>query len=404
VTLPPSDGADALRRFLQALVARGASPHTIRAYGTAISAYLGWLAEADGESDGAGARARGPGGAGTAPARGGWQEPHRLVLRAYLGHLEARGLGRSSITSRVGALRSFYRHARRERWVEGDPWAGVSTPRRPRRLPGVLAIDDVERLIDAAGDVTAAAGEGPDAPAAAAGPGAPPSQKSGSPAARRAGIQAALATRDRAIIETLYAAGLRISELAGLELADLDLRRGEVRVLGKGGKERLGLLGGPARSALGEYLADARPRIRLEAASAESGALFLNARGNPLGVRGARLRIDRIVRLLGLPRGVSPHTLRHSFATHLLDGGADLRVVQELLGHANLATTQVYTHVSPGRLRAAYASAHPRSGTTGPGTSPASFSAGSSNDAVADGIEALPARRTRATQEETRHP
>jgi site-specific recombinase XerD len=172
----------------------------------------------------------------------------------------------------------------------------------------------------------------------------------------------ALALRDRALVETAYAAGLRISELAGAEMASLDLARGDIRILGKGRKERVGLLGEPAQRALRAYLEDGRPvllghRPPTELLPAE---IFLNHRGEPLGVRGLRYRLDRIRRLAGLPEGITPHTLRHSFATHLLDGGADLRVVQELLGHENLATTQIYTHVSPTRLRAAYRDAHPR--------------------------------------------
>jgi site-specific recombinase XerD len=178
----------------------------------------------------------------------------------------------------------------------------------------------------------------------------------------RAAGHVALALRDRALVETAYAAGLRISELASADLASLDLRRGELRVMGKGRKERVGLLGGPARRALADYLADGRPILLDRAApgSAPPVEVFLNHLGGPLGVRGLRYRLDRLCRRAGLPAGVSPHTLRHSFATHLLDGGADLRVVQELLGHENLATTQIYTHVSPGRLQAAYREAHPR--------------------------------------------
>jgi site-specific recombinase XerD len=173
-----------------------------------------------------------------------------------------------------------------------------------------------------------------------------------------------LALRDRALVETAYAAGLRISELAGAELGSLDLARGELRIMGKGRKERVGLLGDPARRAMRAYLEDGRP-ILLErrpptAALELPTEIFLNHHGQPLGVRGLRYRLDRIRRLAGLPDGITPHTLRHSFATHLLDGGADLRVVQELLGHENLATTQVYTHVSPTRLRTAYRDAHPR--------------------------------------------
>jgi site-specific recombinase XerD len=172
----------------------------------------------------------------------------------------------------------------------------------------------------------------------------------------------ALALRDLALVETAYAAGLRISELAAAELGSLDLRRGELRVLGKGRKERIGLLGRPAREALAGYLDEGRPELasRRGPEAEVPVALFLNHHGGPLGVRGLRSRLDRLRRLAGLPDGITPHTLRHSFATHLLEGGADLRVVQELLGHESLATTQVYTHVSPSRLRDAYRTAHPR--------------------------------------------
>ncbi len=190
----------------------------------------------------------------------------------------------------------------------------------------------------------------------------------GSATARRdPELARALALRDRALVETAYAAGLRISELAAADLGSLDLRRGELRVLGKGRKERIGLLGRPAREALRAYLDEGRPELqrRLPSSAAPaSSAVFLNHHGGALGVRGLRGRLDRLCRLAGLPEGVSPHTLRHSFATHLLEGGADLRVVQELLGHESLATTQVYTHVSPARLQDAYRSAHPRARAT----------------------------------------
>jgi site-specific recombinase XerD len=181
-------------------------------------------------------------------------------------------------------------------------------------------------------------------------------------------LVAALALRDRALVEVAYAAGLRISELAAADLASLDLRRAEIRVVGKGRKERVGLLGRPAVEALTTYLEDGRPELlaRRSSEGAPPGEIFLNHHGEPLGVRGLRYRLDRLRRRAGLPEGVSPHTLRHSFATHLLDGGADLRVVQELLGHESLATTQVYTHVAPARLRAVYRDAHPRARSAGP--------------------------------------
>ena len=346
---------DALASFLRALSARDASPHTIRAYRTALADYLEWLG-----SPASGLLTR-PG----HPEDVAWERPGRAVLRGYLGHLAER-MTRRSVGSRLGAVRSFYRHARRSGWVDGDPWAAIATPRQGSRLPKVLEVGQVEQLLDAT-DVHAR-----DARQALqrAGRAVPPGgerarsvrrRDSEATLTRREVEAAVLAVRDRAIIETAYAAGLRISELAGLHIADLDLRRGEVRVLGKGRKERVSLLGRPAMDALATYLGDVRPVLLARTGTPDDGSVFLNARGCAMGVRGMRLRIDRLVRLAGLPEGVSPHTLRHSFASHLLEGGADLRVVQELLGHSSLATTQLYTHVSPGRLRSAYVTAHPRS-------------------------------------------
>ncbi len=307
-----------LTRFLRSLAARDASPHTQRAYATAVGAYLDWL---DGrETD--------------------WRRPSRADLRAYLGVL-GDGHARSSVAQRLAAIRAFHRWATRSDLAPGDPWGGIATPRLPRRLPRVLEVEQVGRLLAIVeADLDAPAGGDPE----------------------RAALRSALALRDRALVETAYAAGLRISELASATLGALDLKRGEVRVMGKGRKERIGLLGRPARQAIADYLEDGRPILleRRSAGEAPPVEIFLNHVGAPLGVRGLRYRFDRLCARAGLPAGVSPHTLRHSFATHLLDGGADLRVVQELLGHENLATTQVYTHVSPGRLQTAYREAHPR--------------------------------------------
>jgi len=318
-------GPEALRAFVRSLEARDTSPETRRSYERTVAAWLDW-AEAAGAD---------------------WRAPSRASLRAYLAELST-GRARSSVAQRMAALRAFYRHASRSGLVAGDPWAAVATPRLPRRLPRVLEVEQVERLLAAADEGLAAAGGGPGA------------------GSRDPDLARALALRDRAIVETAYAAGLRISELAAADLASLDLRRGEIRVLGKGRKERVGLLGRPAREAIAEYLARGRPVLEAAetaqdtAPGGDGTALFLNHRGRALGVRGLRYRLDRLRRLAGLPEGVSPHTLRHSFATHLLEGGADLRVVQELLGHESLATTQVYTHVSPAHLRDAYRQAHPR--------------------------------------------
>jgi len=316
-----ANGGEALSAFLASLAARDTSLHTQRSYAATIRGYLDWLA-----------------------ARGvDWRSPGRGDLRSYLAVL-GMGRARSSTAQRLAGIRSFHRFAAREGLAPGDPWGAIATPRLPRRLPRVLEVEEVERLLAAVDADTPEAG------------------RSGGD---RSALSTAIAARDRAIVETAYAAGLRISELAAADLAALDLRRGEIRVLGKGRKERIGLLGRPARQALGEYLDDARPVLvgRRAAASRDSAdptAVFLNHRGEPLGVRGLRFRLDLLRSRAGLPVGVSPHTLRHSFATHLLEGGADLRVVQELLGHESLATTQVYTHVSPARLRAAYQGAHPR--------------------------------------------
>jgi site-specific recombinase XerD len=316
-------GSEALRRFLRSLDARDASPNTRRSYESSIAAYLDWL-EARGQD---------------------WREPSRAVLRAYLAELTG-GHARSTVAQRMAALRAFHRHAARAGLAPGDPWGAIATPRLPRRLPRVLEVEQVERLIGVVdGDLAAA--------------------EAGTSGAGRQDpeLAVAIALRDRALVETAYAAGLRISELAAAELGSLDLGRGELRVLGKGRKERIGLLGRPAREALRVYLDEGRSVLaarRPDPAADPATAVFLNHHGEPLGVRGLRGRLDRLRRLAGLPDGITPHTLRHSFATHLLEGGADLRVVQELLGHESLATTQVYTHVSPSRLRAAYRTAHPR--------------------------------------------
>ena len=307
-----------LARFLRSLAARDASAHTQRAYATAVGAYLDWLA-----------------------VRGtDWRRPGRADLRSYLAVL-GKDHARSSVAQRLAAIRSFHRWAARSDLAPGDPWGAIATPRLPGRLPRVLEMEQVNALLAAVeADLDLPTGHDPD----------------------RDALRTALALRDRAVVETAYAAGLRISELASAELGALDLRRGEIRVLGKGRKERVGLLGRPARRALSAYLEDGRPVLLDRSTTDEPPPVqvFLNHLGGPLGVRGLRYRLDRLCRRAGLPLGVSPHTLRHSFATHLLDGGADLRVVQELLGHETLATTQIYTHVSPGRLQAAYREAHPR--------------------------------------------
>jgi site-specific recombinase XerD len=319
---PATDASSALERFLSHLESRNASPGTLVEYRRHANEFLAHLAERGVD----------------------WRRPDRAAVRAYLANLADRDLAASSVGGRLAAIRSFYRHAARQGWISADPLAGVRSPRKPGRLPRVLSVDDAARLVEA------------------------PARRS---VATRRGVgeqlAQALARRDAALLELLYATGMRISEAAGLSIDRLDLGRRRLRVVGKGSKERELLFGGPAQAAVRSYLAAGRPH--LAAGALPCPALFLNARGGPLSARGARLVVERWVEATGVSPRTSPHTLRHSFATHLLEGGADLRSVQELLGHANLATTQIYTHLSDAALRSAYRSAHPRSGRGGAGSS-----------------------------------
>ena len=299
-----------LERFLGALRARNASEGTVREYRRNAGELLAFL-------EGRGVD---------------WRTPDRATIRAYLASLADRGLAPSSVAGRLAAVRSFYRHATRQGWIAIDPVAGVRSPRRPGRLPRVLSVEDAARLVEA------------------------PGRRSGG---RAGALGDALRRRDAALLELLYATGMRISEAASLSLDRLDGPRGRLRVIGKGRKERELIFGAPARAALASYLAEGRPVLAARGA-APTPAVFLNATGGALSARGARFVVERWAEASGLPRRASPHTLRHSFATHLLEGGADLRSVQELLGHANLATTQVYTHLSDAALRGAYRAAHPR--------------------------------------------
>ena len=308
----PRDGQAALEAFLDGLAGRNASGGTIVEYRRHATEFLSFLA-----------------------ARGvAWTDPDRATVRAYLSELADRELAPSSVAGRLAAIRSMYRHALRRGRIQADPLAGVRAPRRPSRLPRVLSVDEAAALVTAP--------------------------------RRLASRDEALARRDAAMLELLYATGMRVSELAGLSLDRLDVERRRLRVIGKGNKERQLLFGAPAAAALRSYLADARPVLTARSGTRD-GRVFLNAAGAPLTARGARMVLERWVRAAGTPDRTSPHTLRHSFATHLLEGGADLRVVQELLGHANLQTTQVYTHLSDAALRSAYRGAHPRARRSGGG-------------------------------------
>ena len=305
--MPERDAlAKQIQRFLDHLaVERGLSPHTVAAYRRDLGRYAGFL------------RRRGISDAGRVDER---------AVAAHVATISASTYGdgkRYRATSVVRALsssRAFHRFLLREGQTTEDPTAAIVRPKLPRTLPKPLSVDDVGRVL-----------EHPDA----------------SPKG----------LRDRAVLETLYGGGLRISELVGLDVDDVDLEEGSVRVLGKGGKERDVPIGRYARDAVGVYLSRVRPQI---ATARSRAAMFLNLRGGRLTRQGCAGILRQHADGAGIETKVSPHTLRHSFATHLLEGGADVRVVQELLGHASVATTQVYTLVTKEHLREVYYTSHPR--------------------------------------------
>ncbi|MET8833693.1 tyrosine recombinase XerC [Micromonospora sp. NPDC004540] len=271
------------------------------------------------------------------------------VLRSWLAKQRTMGAARTSLARRAAAARTFSAWAHRTGLLAGDVAAPLASPRAHLELPTVLRADQAAALMDA-----------PDrshAPTTTdAGDAAPARSDDAAPAGGGNDEPAAVLLRDRLLLELLYGTGVRISEACGLDIADVDQARRVVRVLGKGGRERSVPYGVPAQRALDAWLAQGRPAL---AAPRSGRALLLGARGGRLNPTTARRIVAGYADAAGLPR-VTPHGLRHSAATHLLEGGADLRAVQELLGHSSLASTQIYTHVSVERLRAAYRQAHPR--------------------------------------------
>ncbi|MGK2857012.1 MAG: tyrosine recombinase XerC [Thermoanaerobaculia bacterium] len=244
-----------------------------------------------------------------------------LAIRAWLAHLARRKLARSTIARHLSALRSFFRYLVREGMVPANPARGVATPKREKYLPTVLQPADVALLL-----------EQPD-------------------------IETPLGIRDRAWLELLYASGIRVSELVGIDLDDIDLRQRLLKVRGKGSKERIVPFGRQAESAIQQWM---KVRLGLLTPDSDEDALLLNHRGGRITARSIRRGLARYVRGAALAAGVSPHTLRHSFATHLLNAGADLRSIQELLGHVSLSTTQKYTHLADWQLIEVYKKSHPR--------------------------------------------
>ncbi|MBA7650691.1 Tyrosine recombinase XerD [subsurface metagenome] len=248
------------------------------------------------------------------------KEVDRLTLRDYLSHLMKQGLVKASIARKLSAIRSFYRYLLREGVISISPAATTSSPKLDKRLPSFLTIEEVKRLLEAP-DLSTPQGQ-----------------------------------RDRALLELLYASGLRVSELVQLDLEQINLDTHEIRVWGKGAKERAVLMGEPAAKALTTYLSQGRPKLL---SKKRSSALLVNRYGGRLPERRIQRILEKYARLAGIDKKVHPHLLRHTFATHLLDGGADLRVVQELLGHADLSSTQIYTHVTKSQAKKVYLSAHP---------------------------------------------
>ena len=295
--------------FIEALSAeKGFSPNTCRAYRNDLEQFLAYLRKS-----------------ASGLLKGGEEvnvnDVDDMVIRSYLGFLHKKNQ-KTTIARKLSTLRSFFRFLVKRGAISTNPAESVLTPKRGRPVPNYLAVDEVFRLLDGVKG------------------------------------ESVLALRNRAILETLYSTGVRVAELAGMDVGDVDFDKGFVRVIGKGKKERLAPVGKKALTCLRAYL-DKRGRA---AGSIITGTepLLLNNRRGRLTTRSIARLLEQVVRQLGLLRPISPHGLRHTFATHMLDAGADLRVVQELLGHASLTTTQIYTHVSIDRLMEVYDKAHPR--------------------------------------------
>jgi len=256
-------------------------------------------------------------------------EADAMTVRGFLTHLDTFGYSAATTARKIATLRSFYKWLFKRDKIDANPMLLIRTPKQAKRLPKAIGVEEVEKLLSA-----------------------PPHRDT-------------LGARDRAILETLYSTGVRVSELVDLNRSDLDLSTQTLHVRGKGKKERIVPLGSHAMAAIKHYLTLLEPdprfrQVRERAVTDPAVSLFINKNGGRLSSRSVRRKLDKYLRAAGLDPAISPHTLRHSFATHLLDNGADLRSVQELLGHQSLSTTQVYTHLSSVRLQTAYQSAHPR--------------------------------------------
>ena len=330
----------AIGKFLQYLQSvRNSSPHTILNYGNDLGQFIAYLSP-PGEQP---------------PAL---PKITHLIIREFVGHLHERGLQKSSIARKLAALRSFFKYCVREGMIKENPARLVPTPKLPKRIPSVLSAEEMN------GFLNELAGAGP----AAAG-GRLPAKKTGGGAAqgsKPAGSEGLLLPRDRALLELLYAAGLRVSELTGLNLEDMEQNERMLRVRGKGNKERIVPYGRKAQEALEKYW-PLREQLLLQSygsrgmrrAAPRTDAVFLNYAGSRLTQRSVGRIVKKYVKLVNINWDLHPHSLRHAFATHLLADGADLRAIQELLGHQSLSTTQKYTHASIRQLMEIYDKSHP---------------------------------------------
>ncbi len=293
-------GRDAFLHHMEAV--KGASVHTVKAYAEDLSQFIEFARTQD------------------------VSDVHAVdpaLLRSFLIHLQSCGLARASRARKTATLRSFFSYLAKQSFLPRSPAAGLRSVKTERRLPKYLRSDEMEALLAA-----------------------PNAEKP-------------LGLRDRALLETLYASGMRAGELVTLCLSDVDYDEGVIRVIGKGDKERMTLLGRQAVFALQRYIREGRPALILNAGE-DDGALFVNRYGGRLSDRGVRKLFDRYCAAASTHLKITPHVLRHTFATHMLNNGADLRMIQELLGHASVAATQLYTHVSTERLQEVYEKAHPR--------------------------------------------
>jgi integrase/recombinase XerC len=307
ISLGQSTEIESFTRYLQ--VEKNASPHTVKQYVADINEFVAFM------------------------------EQHQITVfaavsylhgRSFLAHLAKKGLSRRSIARKLSSLRSFYRFLMREGKLEQNPFQIVSTPKVEKKLPSFMYPHEIQLLLEL-----------PD-------------------------LATPLGLRDRLIFELLYASGIRVSELVTLTLDSINPSMGVALVFGKGAKERYVPVGSYALDALGKYLVSGRKALL--SGKEEHGVLLVNYRGEPLSDRSVRRLVDKYLEIAALRYSISPHTFRHTFATHLLNAGADLRTVQELLGHVNISTTQVYTHVTKERLRQVYDSAHPRANARSPKT------------------------------------